>query len=93
MTPDPGHSDVSRLRAVEARAVGPGGWTRRLWAFGPYLAVFLVVFGGALFLLGGNTGKIVGACIVLPSGLGGVMLVVASSLGMAGKGWGSRTGR
>jgi hypothetical protein len=93
MTPDPGRSALPRVLADHGRTRRPGDLTRRLWTFGPYLALFLVVFGGALFVLGDDLGKIVGACIILPGGVGGAVLVVASSLGMTVRGWGSRTGR
>jgi len=90
MTPDLGRS-ASRALVDDARTRPPGILTRQLWAFGPYLCLFLVVFGGALLLLGDGVALIIGACIVVPGGLGGALLLVAASLGMTGKGWGSRT--
>ncbi|MHC5795808.1 hypothetical protein ACVXZ4_06570 [Lacisediminihabitans sp. FW035] len=92
MTPDPGRSAASRAPAGRGRS-RPGSLTHRMWAYGPYLAVFLVVFGGALFLLGDASWKIVGASIMLPGGLGGALLLFAANLGMSGRGWGSRTRR
>ncbi|CAN5525698.1 hypothetical protein BH10ACT4_BH10ACT4_00930 [soil metagenome] len=64
-----------------------------MWNYGPSVAVFLVVFGGALFLLGDTSGKIVGASVMLPGSLGGALLLLGSNLGMTGDGWSTRARR
>jgi hypothetical protein len=92
MTPDPGRSLSSRAPAEHGES-RPGPLTRRIWTYGPSVAVFFVVFGGALFLLGDTPSRIVGASLMLPGSLGGALLLLGSNLGMTGIGWGSRTRR
>lgn len=87
MTPDPGQYKVSRAAAGPPRARPERMGTWLIWTFGPYVALFGVVFGAALLAMGDDQSKVVGACVILPSGLVGQFLVVASSLRMSHRNW------
>jgi hypothetical protein len=80
MTRDPGQFRFARAPAgpPEARRERWPTWLLR--KFGPYVSVFGVVFGGALLAMGDDPSKIVGACLILPSGLLGHLLLVSSAL-------------
>ena len=93
MTPDPGQLELSRAPAGLRWARGErfAGWL--IWTCGPYIALFGVVFGAALLAIGNDQSQVVGACIMLPSGIVGQFLVLAFSLRIPHTGWGSRDGR
>ena len=88
MTPDPGQLKVSRAPAGLPRARPERIGTWLIWTFGPCIAVF----GAALLAMGDDQSKVVGACVILPSGLFGQFLVVASSLRMSHKNWDQSVG-
>jgi hypothetical protein len=92
MTPDPGQLKVSRAPAGLPRARPERIGTWLIWTFGPCIALFGVVFGAALLAMGDDQSKVVGACVILPSGLVGQFLVVASSLRMSHKNWDQSVG-
>lgn len=93
MTPDPGQLELSRAPAGLRWARGEWFASWLIWACEPYTALFGVVFGAALLAIGDDQSQVVGACIMLPSGIVGQFLVLASSLRMSHTGWVSRDGR
>jgi hypothetical protein len=77
--------EIDRAESLASPAPGlsrPAG-LRWLWTFGPFVALFCFVFGGALLISSDGALKVLGALLVIPGGTFGGVLVVAFALGMS----------